>query len=383
MLRNDARMTTHRHPAPFYPVHMSNLRISGLHKSFDGHAVLHGVDLSVERGTLLALLGPSGSGKTTLLRVLCGFERADSGVVEIDGRRVAGDNLHLPSEQRRIGYVPQEGALFPHLSVADNIVFGLPRGQRRAQHRVAELLELVGLSANYANRAPQQLSGGQQQRVALARALAPSPTLVMLDEPFSSLDAALRLETRQAVANALAAAGATAVLVTHDQSEALSLGREVAVLWNGKLIQTATPETLYRRPVSRELASFIGEAVLLPGVASRDVARCALGELKLSTAVADGPIDVMVRPEQIYVLHAEDVTRHGKPTFSAIVREVTFNGQDASVVLQLQDESGAVGSGAPPDGTVIRARVPGYRSPQPGERVRLAVDGEVTAYARV
>ncbi|MGF6758609.1 ABC transporter ATP-binding protein [Paraburkholderia sp. GAS42] len=362
---------------------MSNLRISGLHKSFDGHAVLHGVDLSVERGTLLALLGPSGSGKTTLLRVLCGFERADSGVVEIDGRRVAGDNLHLPSEQRRIGYVPQEGALFPHLSVADNIVFGLPRGQRRAQHRVAELLELVGLSANYANRAPQQLSGGQQQRVALARALAPSPTLVMLDEPFSSLDAALRLETRQAVANALAAAGATAVLVTHDQSEALSLGREVAVLWNGKLIQTATPETLYRRPVSRELASFIGEAVLLPGVASRDVARCALGELKLSTAVADGPIDVMVRPEQIYVLHAEDVTRHGKPTFSAIVREVTFNGQDASVVLQLQDESGAVGSGAPPDGTVIRARVPGYRSPQPGERVRLAVDGEVTAYARV
>ena len=369
---------------------MSNLRISGLHKSFDGHTVLHGVDLSVERGTLLALLGPSGSGKTTLLRVLCGFEHADSGTIEIDGRRVAGDNLHLPSELRRIGYVPQEGALFPHLSVADNIVFGLPRGQRRAQHRVAELLELVGLAPDYANRAPQQLSGGQQQRVALARALAPSPTLVMLDEPFSSLDAALRLETRQAVADALAAAGATAVLVTHDQSEALSLGHEVAVLWNGKLIQTATPETLYRRPVSRELASFVGEAVLLPGIASSDIARCALGELKLSAPVADGPIDVMVRPEQIHVLHAYDPARDGVPTFDAVVREVTFNGQDASVVLQLLDDdavnananSNANGNAAPLNGTAIRARVPGYRSPQPGEHVRLAVDGEVTGYAR-
>ena len=357
---------------------MSELRISGLHKSFDSHAVLHGIDLAVERGTLLALLGPSGSGKTTLLRVLCGFERADSGTIEIEGRRVAGNDLHLPSEQRRIGYVPQEGALFPHLSVADNIVFGLPRGQRRARHRVAELLELVGLPASYAERAPQQLSGGQQQRVALARALAPSPNLVMLDEPFSSLDAALRLETRQAVANALAAAGATAVLVTHDQSEALSLGREVAVLWNGKLIQTATPETLYRRPVTRELASFIGEAVLLPGLVAHEVAVCALGELKLSAPVAEGPVDVMVRPEQIRVLAAGEVATNGTHTFDAVVREVTFNGQDASVLLQLGAQHAATTPSA-----AIRARVPGYRSPRPGDRVRLAVDGEVTAYARV
>jgi iron(III) transport system ATP-binding protein len=351
---------------------MSELRIRGLQKSFDGHPVLHGIDLSVERGTLLALLGPSGSGKTTLLRLLCGFERADNGSVEIDGRRVAGDGLHMPSEQRRIGYVPQEGALFPHLSVADNIVFGLPRTQRRARHRVAELLELVGLPADFGRRAPQQLSGGQQQRVALARALAPSPTLVMLDEPFSSLDAALRLETRQAVASALAATGATAVLVTHDQSEALSLGHEVAVLWNGRLIQTATPETLYRRPVTRELASFVGEAVLLPGTVRQDRVSCELGDLRLCEPMGNGAVDVMVRPEQIRLLRAEETMPNGAASYDAVVQEVIFQGQDAGVTLQLQ-------SGAQ---TVVRARVPGYLSPRPGAHVRLAVDGEVTAYPR-
>ncbi|MBC8749857.1 iron(III) transport system ATP-binding protein [Paraburkholderia sp. WC7.3g] len=350
---------------------MSELRIRGLRKSFDGHPVLHGIDLSVERGTLLALLGPSGSGKTTLLRLLCGFERADGGSVEIDGRRVVGDDLHVPSEQRRIGYVPQEGALFPHLSVADNIVFGLPRAQRRARHRVAELLELVGLPAHFGERAPQQLSGGQQQRVALARALAPAPTLVMLDEPFSSLDAALRVETRQAVASALAAAGATAVLVTHDQSEALSLGHEVAVLWDGRLIQTATPEALYRRPVTRELASFVGEAVLLPGVAQQDRASCELGELALAAPVGNGAVDVMLRPEQIRVLRADETARTGV-AHDALVTDVIFQGQDASVALQLQSATR----------TMVRARVPGYLCPRPGERVRLAVEGEVTAYSR-
>ncbi|WP_310730158.1 ABC transporter ATP-binding protein, partial [Burkholderia pseudomultivorans] len=209
---------------------MSELRIHGLSKSFGPHTVLHDIDLTVRRGSRLALLGPSGSGKTTLLRVLCGFERAERGIVEIDGRRVAAPGLHLPPEQRRIGYVPQEGALFPHLSVADNIAFGLPRAARRRHHRVDALLEMVGLPASYASRAPQQLSGGQQQRVALARALAPEPSLVILDEPFSALDTSLRHETRSAVADALAAAGATSVLVTHDQPEAMTLGDEVAVL---------------------------------------------------------------------------------------------------------------------------------------------------------
>ena len=349
---------------------MSTLRISGLSKSFDGHPVLHDIHLTVNSGTLVALLGPSGSGKTTLLRLLCGFERADAGTIEIGGTRVAGESLHLPAEQRQIGYVPQEGALFPHLSVAENIVFGLPRAQRRTQHRVAELLELVGLPQSYANRAPQQLSGGQQQRVALARALAPAPGLVMLDEPFSSLDAALRVETREAVARALAATGATAVLVTHDQAEALSLGHEVAVLWRGRLMQTAAPQTLYRRPVTRELAAFVGEAVLLPGRVAGGMAHCALGTLPLAegTRPADGEVDVMLRPEQIDVL-AQTAARDG--ALDALVREVTFQGQDAALTLEL--------TGTP---TTLRARVPGYRTPRAGERVRIAVGGEVNVYPR-
>jgi len=349
---------------------MSTLHISGLQKAFDGHPVLHGIDLTVKSGSLVALLGPSGSGKTTLLRVLCGFERADAGTVEIAGRRVAGPNLHLPAEQRQIGYVPQEGALFPHLTVAQNIVFGLPRAQRRSHHRVAELLELVGLPQSYAMRAPQQLSGGQQQRVALARALAPSPGLVMLDEPFSSLDAALRVETREAVARALAAAGATAVLVTHDQAEALSLGHEVAVLWRGRLLQTATPQTLYRRPATRELAAFIGEAVLLPGHVENGCAHCVLGALPLADGAhrVDGPVDVMLRPEQIDLLRPTD-ERDG--ALDALVDDVTFQGQDAALTLHLLSS---------PD--TVRARVPGYRTPRRGERVRLAVSGRVSVYPR-
>lgn len=349
---------------------MSELRISGLRKAFNGCAVLHDVDLAVRPGTLLALLGPSGGGKTTLLRVLCGFDRADAGTIEIDGKRVVDDNLHVPTEQRRIGYVPQEGALFPHLSVTENIVFGLPRTQRRARHRVAELLRLVGLSDDYAQRMPQQLSGGQQQRVALARALAPSPSLVLLDEPFSSLDAALRLETREAVAEALAATGATAILVTHDQAEALSLGHEVAVLWEGKLIQRAAPQTLYRRPATRELAAFIGDAVLLPGIAENGVAMCPLGALQLVAPVPDGEVDVMIRPEQIHLLSASETAADHGTVQDALVTGVTYNGRDADICLQLSSAAQFI----------IRARVPGHRSPNVGERVRLSVDSDVIAY---
>ncbi|AGK50038.1 MULTISPECIES: ABC transporter ATP-binding protein [Burkholderia] len=351
---------------------MSELRIDRVCKSFDGHAVLHDVSLAVGRGALLALLGPSGSGKTTLLRILCGFERAERGTVDIDGQRVAGPGVHVPPEARRIGYVPQEGALFPHLSVADNIAFGLPRAQRRAHHRVAELLDMVGLPAAFAQRAPQQLSGGQQQRVALARALAPKPSLVILDEPFSSLDASLRLETRAAVVDALAAARATAVLVTHDQPEALSLGDEVAVLWHGRLVQTARPETLYRQPATRELAMFIGDAVLIEGVVERGFVVCALGYLPLRAPLPDGPVDALLRPEQIRVRRMHEPRDDCTHWRDAIVLDATFGGQDAYLDAQLVDFPGAC----------VRARVPGYRCPSAGERIALAVDDDVIAYPR-
>jgi iron(III) transport system ATP-binding protein len=345
---------------------MAHLQVRNLYKSFGTMQVLNGVGLEVQPGKLLAILGASGSGKTTLLRLICGFERPDSGDIEIDERVVADARTYLPPEQRHVGYVAQEGALFPHLSVADNIVFGLPRRQRRQRHSVAELLRLVGLPASFADRSPQALSGGEQQRVALARALAPSPKLVLLDEPFSSLDAALRVETRAAVATALAAAGATAVLVTHDQAEALSMGHEVAVLQHGRLVQVSDPVTLYRRPATAELARFVGEAVLLPGVAVDGYVTCALGRLCLAAEVPAGEVAVLVRPEQI-LLSSSDV---GVP---AQVTSVTFYGHDASVALDIRngDEQQAV-----------IARVAGYAAPRPEAEVLLTVAGEVTAFTK-
>ena len=240
------------------------LRVSALAKSFGATPVLRGLDLLVAEGHLVAILGASGGGKTTLLRLLCGFEQADAGTIAIGGAVVDGvvdgRPVHVRSERRRVGYVAQDGALFPHLSVADNILFGLSRAGRRERARAEALLELVGLPASYALRPPQALSGGEQQRVALARALAPRPRLVLLDEPFSALDAFLRAGTRRAVADALAQAGASALLVTHDQSEALSLGDRVGVLRDGRLVQVATPSELYRHPVDARLARFVGEA---------------------------------------------------------------------------------------------------------------------------
>src|SRR5271166_5502545 len=311
---------------------MADVRIAGLTKSFRGAPVLRGVDLVVPSGALFAILGASGSGKTTLLRLLSGFERADSGAIEIDGRQV-GPGVHVPSQKRQVGYVAQEGSLFPHLSVAANVLFGLPRRQRHDRLKAEALLESVGLPASYANRAPHELSGGEQQRVALARALAPAPKLVLLDEPFSALDAALRIETRQAVAAILQDAGATALLVTHDQSEALSMGRQVAVLRDGVLAQVASPEILYRQPADAALAQFVGEAVLLPGLVAGGLATCALGRLELALPAPDGPVEVMVRPEQI---RFEPRTSAGAAR--AQVLAVTYYGHDATIILSLDVE---------------------------------------------
>jgi iron(III) transport system ATP-binding protein len=343
---------------------MARLSVKRLSKAFAGAPVLRGVDLDVAPGSLVAVLGASGSGKTTLLRLLSGFERSDSGAIEIDGQIVSGPGVHVAPEKRRIGYVAQEGSLFPHLSVADNVAFGLPRSERRDRSRVVALLANVGLAASYADRAPHQLSGGEQQRVALARALAPAPKLVLLDEPFSSLDAALRVETRQAVSAALLASGATAILVTHDQSEALAMGVEVAVLRAGVIAQIATPEILYRQPVDAALARFVGEAVILEGTVRGGVAACALGRLSIAHPAADGPASVMVRPEQIRFL-----ARPNADTPRAKVLAVTFYGHDASVLLELETRAQRVVS-----------RVPGYRAPKPGEDVRLTVEGTVMAY---
>jgi iron(III) transport system ATP-binding protein len=334
------------------------LRVTGLRKSYHPVPVLHGVDLAVPTGALTAVLGRSGCGKTTLLRLIAGFDRPDAGTVTIDGREVAGPGRVLPPEDRRIGYVTQEGNLFPHLTVAANIAFGLPRRARRAKHRVSELLELVGLDDGYAKRYPHELSGGQQQRVALARALAPEPGILLLDEPFSSLDVELRESTRRAVATALATAGTTTVLVTHDQAEALSLATRVAVMRDGEIVQEASPAELYRHPVDRGVAAFVGDVVVLPATMRGGVAECALGGLRVAAPPADGPTTVLVRPEQIAL-------DGGDGSVSAHVVDVEYYGHDAVVRLAL----GAAGE--------VTARCPGYALPVVGEQVRLVVHGEV------
>jgi iron(III) transport system ATP-binding protein len=324
--------------------------------------VLTGVDLRVRSGGFTALLGPSGCGKTTLLRLIAGFDDPDGGTVTIGDRTVVGGGRSVPARSRGIGFVPQEGGLFPHLSVAANVAFGLPRRRRRERSTVLELLDLVGLDVELADRAPHQLSGGQQQRVALARALAPGPSLVLLDEPFSSLDATLREETRAAVAAALAAAGATTVLVTHDQAEALSMADQVAVLRGGRLVQLTDPRTLYRAPSDLDVATFVGEAVVLDAEIRNGQAHCALGTLELERPRADGRARVLLRPEQ---LRLSATTGPGP---AARVRSVDFYGHDSRVWLEL------------PGGLAVTARLDGADVPTPGDDVAVTVRGTALAF---
>ena len=336
---------------------MSALSVHGVEKSFGTTTVLTGVDLHVPAGSFTALLGPSGCGKTTLLSLIAGFDDPDAGTISVADRPVVGAGRTVPARSRGIGFVPQEGGLFPHLTVAANVAFGLERRERKDRARIARLLELVGLSPDLAGRAPHQLSGGQQQRVALARALAPQPSLVLLDEPFSSLDAGLREETRAAVAAALSAAGATTVLVTHDQAEALSMADQVAVMRGGRLVQLTDPRTLYRRPSDLDVATFVGEAVVLDADVRAGRAHCLLGDLALERPVEDGPVRVLLRPEQLRL------SSSGTGAVSARVRGVDFYGHDSRVWLDLAG------------GRIVSARLEGAEVPAAGDEVFVAVAG--------
>src|SRR5580658_8339771 len=258
---------------------MTSLAATDLHKAFGPQSVLTGIELDGPEGSLTAILGPSGSGKTTLLRILAGFERSDRGVITLGDRVVEDGRHYVPPEERGIGYVPQEGALFPHLTVEKNIAFGLSRHDR-GDGRIARLVEMVGLN-EFIGRYPHQLSGGQQQRVALARALAIEPEVVLLDEPFSSLDAGLRASVRADVQKVLRHAGTTALLVTHDQDEALSMADYVAVIRDGRIGQTGTPQELYEHPVDPAMAAFLGDANLINASLEGGVASTALGPLPL------------------------------------------------------------------------------------------------------
>jgi iron(III) transport system ATP-binding protein len=282
---------------------MALLELTGVAKRFgaDRPPAVETLTLSLEAGRVLALLGPSGCGKTTTLRLIAGFETPDAGRIAIGGRVVAeAGGAAVPPEERSVGVVFQDYALFPHLSVAANVAFGLsraPRGERRA--RVAQMLELIGL-ADLGSRYPHELSGGQQQRVATARALAPAPTLLLLDEPFSNLDADLRAQMRDEVQGVLQATKTTAIFVTHDQEEAFTIADEVGVLSQGRLEQLGPPETIYHHPATPFVAEFVGAADFLPGLVTSAGVLTEIGVFdNVERRLPGEKVRVMIRPDDV------------------------------------------------------------------------------------
>ena len=305
------------------------IRLRGLAKSFGLTKAVREVTLDIERGELMAILGPSGCGKTTLLRIIAGFEAPDAGCVSVGESVVAGPGRLVPPEKRRVGMVFQDYALFPHLSVEANVAFGLTRRAREEREALTlRTLELVGLQHRAASL-PHELSGGERQRVALARALAPEPELVLLDEPFSSLDATLRAGLRREVELILRDAQTTALLVTHDQEEALSLADRLAVMRAGRIVQLGAPEEVYGRPATRWAAQFVGEVNVLAGVARGDGVTTELGSFELR-APAEGAVHVAVRPEQL------ELTARHDGNAEIVARE--FRGHD--VLYRLRHEGG-------------------------------------------
>jgi iron(III) transport system ATP-binding protein len=333
---------------------MTGVGIAEVTAHYGSAPVLIDLSLDVASGEVVAVLGASGSGKTTLLRVLAGFLRPSSGEVCFGDRIVSGPSEWVPPERRRVGIVPQEGALFPHLDVAGNVAFGLPRN---SDARVEEMLALVGMSG-MGSRRVQELSGGQQQRVALARALAPEPDVLLLDEPFSALDASLRVRLRGEVRDVLAATGTTTVLVTHDQEEALSFADRVAVVRDGRVVQVAS--------------RFVGEVVELDAsVTADDIVTCALGDVRVAGAPVAGTRGVIVlRPEQLAVVDERgvgDAVAHGS---LGTVRSCSYHGHDSLLLVQLAQ------------GEEVPVRVPGARGARPGDRVRVVVGGTGLLFTR-
>ncbi len=342
---------------------MSVIRSEGLEKSFHGKQAVTGLDLHVEQGVVCALLGPSGCGKTTTLRLIAGFERPDAGRVLVGEQLVAGDGTFLAPERRRIGMVFQDYALFPHLSVESNVAYALGRSPDRG--RVSEVLSLVGLE-QLARRHPHELSGGEQQRVALARALAPTPEVILLDEPFSNLDAALRTRVRREMRDILVGAGVTALFVTHDQEEALSLADRVAVMREGRIEQEGTPEEVYGRPRTRWVADFLGDAEIVPGTAAGGAVECELGRFPIPREL-EGRVDVLVRPESIALGAGPAPGRDRSHEGVVVARE--YYGHDQLVVVELTS------------GRRLRSRSMGFPIWHPGDRVRVWIEGPVNALA--
>lgn len=336
-----------------------SLRTENLTKHYDDVRAVENITLNVKSSEFLTILGPSGCGKTTALRLLAGFETPTSGMIQIGNTVVADDSHFIRPERRKVGMVFQDYALFPHVNVADNVAFGLRGRNKDKEQQVKRMLSLVGLS-EYGHRMPYELSGGQQQRVALARALAPNPDILLLDEPFSNLDTALRAQVRADVRKILRETETTAIFVTHDQEEALSLSDEIAVIFDGQLAQVATPHAIYNRPINRQVAQFIGEANFLPAQAQGMVADSPLGTVKLFNEKS-GDVQLMIRPEALRVNFDENST-----PAKVLWREFYGHTQRLGIVLE--------------DGTQLVARIDIDIYYKRGQNVRVSLGLPVLAF---
>ncbi|ASW05114.1 MULTISPECIES: ABC transporter ATP-binding protein [unclassified Rhizobium] len=349
---------------------MTFLAIKNISKRYGPVHALDNIDLTVAAGSRTAIVGPSGSGKTTLLRIIAGFEVPDAGQVVLQGETLADGEAIVPAHRRGIGIVSQDGALFPHLSVSENIGFGMERGARDRDQRINALIDMVELDRGMLDRRPHQLSGGQQQRVALARALGRKPRLMLLDEPFSALDTGLRENMRKAVARVLQIAGITAVLVTHDQAEALSFADQVAVLREGRLIQAGTPQALYLSPRDRETALFLGDAIVLSADLDRGAARCVLGQIPVDADNRQGRTEIMLRPEQLR-LRAIDEAGTGAAC-TGKVTEIEFGGAVCAVTVVLSNGS-----------ETLNIKSSGVGLPEVGSMVSVSVIGRAHVFDRL
>jgi len=365
----------------------TSLELQAIRKHYGAVQALGGVDLSVAPGSRTAIVGPSGSGKTTLLRIIAGFEAPDAGRVTLGGRQLANGPEAVPAHERGIGYVPQDGALFPHLTIEGNVGFGLPRNTPRRAERIAELMDMVALDTAMLARRPHELSGGQQQRVALARALAQRPRLMLLDEPFSALDTGLRASTRKAVAQLLGAAGITTILVTHDQAEALSFADQVAVMRGGLLVQAGRPLDLYLRPRDAAVAGFLGDSIVLPAQLAGGWADCALGRVAVNDSGRRGAAQIMLRPEQLQVAEVPaEAAVHGQQDGACYgaVTDTDFGGSVCVLSVRLVRGTGAAASAPAPSAgwdEPLLVHSAGIHAPALGAMVRITVAGQAHVFS--
>ncbi|MBN9232320.1 MULTISPECIES: ABC transporter ATP-binding protein [Phyllobacteriaceae] len=362
---------------------MSFLEITSLAKSYGPVAAVAGIDLTVAAGSRTAIVGPSGCGKTTLLRLIAGFETPDAGRIALAGQTLANGGTAVPAHLRGIGLVAQDGALFPHLSIAGNIGFGMDKHEAKRDERIAELAYIVGLDKGVLKRRPHQLSGGQQQRVALARAMAMKPRLMLLDEPFSALDTGLRASMRKAVAEMLESAGITTILVTHDQAEALSFADQVAVMREGRFSQIGTPRDLYLKPKDRMVAEFLGDTIVLSAKIGGGFAETRLGRIAVDGKERHDLARIMLRPEQVMLAPASraDLDAASKPgVLFGEVTESEFGGSACTVAVKLLNspdppEAAAIGN------TPLILRKPGLDAPSVGDIVRISVVGKAHVFS--